>query len=157
MESQTSRRAGVPYALFALVGLSVWAFFQASMTIGTASVVTNITFVRFTPCPRPAFPIAGVIASLPSFAVTATAALVAAAATGDLSARAVLLPLGLVWLLVLTMGVVAIIVGARGRSTATSSARFPFLLQVGVFFAPIGYSLAESLAPPARDRRVSIR
>ena len=27
---------GIPYSVFALVGLSVWSFFQASMTIGTA-------------------------------------------------------------------------------------------------------------------------
>ncbi len=140
--------AGVPYALFALTGLSVWSFFQAAMTIGTASVVTNINFVRFTPCPRHAFPIAGVIASLPSYAVTATAVLAAAAATGDLSARAVLLPLALLWLLVLTMGVVAIssalAVGLRDLNNA-----LPFLLQVGVFLAPIGYSLAE-LSPAIR-------
>ena len=30
--------SGVPYVAFALVGLSVWAFFQASLTIGTASL-----------------------------------------------------------------------------------------------------------------------
>src|SRR5215213_5422641 len=30
-------QSGVPYVVFALVGLTVWAFFQASMTIGTAS------------------------------------------------------------------------------------------------------------------------
>ena len=51
--------SGVPYTVFALVGLSAWAFFQASMTIGTASLITNFELVRFTPCPRLAFPIAG--------------------------------------------------------------------------------------------------
>ena len=33
--------SGTPYMPFALVGLSVWAFFQASMTIGTAAFITN--------------------------------------------------------------------------------------------------------------------
>ena len=59
--------SGVPYVVFTLVGLSAWSFFQASMTIGTASVITNVAYVRFTPCPRPAFPLAAIIASLPSF------------------------------------------------------------------------------------------
>src|SRR3954447_8775731 len=68
---------GIPYSVFALVGLSAWAFFQASMTIGTASLIGNITLIRFTPCPRFAFPIAGLIASLPAFAVTMVAAIVA--------------------------------------------------------------------------------
>src|SRR3954469_12455734 len=61
---------GIPYSVFVLTALSAWAFFQASMTIGTASFITNIMLVRFTPCPRFAFPIAGVIASLPTWAVT---------------------------------------------------------------------------------------
>ena len=43
------------------------------MTIGTASLITNFQLVRFTPCPRLAFPMAAIIASLPSFAVTVAA------------------------------------------------------------------------------------
>lgn len=139
---------GVPYVLFALVGLSVWAFFQAAMTIGTASLITNINLVRFTPCPRPAFPIASVIASLPAFGVTATAAFLATVATGHLSVRAVLLPLALLWLLMLTLGVVAISSAVAVRYRDINSA-LPFLLQVGVFLAPIGYPLAE-LSPAVR-------
>src|SRR6266545_1018143 len=42
---------GIPYSVFALTGLSIWAFFQASMTIGSASLITNIMLLRFTPCP----------------------------------------------------------------------------------------------------------
>ena len=134
--------AGVPYTVFALVGLTVWAFFQASMTIGTASVVSNMPYVRFTPCPRPAFPIASVISSLPAFLVTASGALVAAVVTGSLSPRAVLLPLGLVWLVTLTLGVASISSALTVRYRDINSA-LPFLLQVGVFLAPIGYSLAD--------------
>jgi lipopolysaccharide transport system permease protein len=140
--------SGIPYAVFALVGLSAWAFFQASMTIGAASVITNIAYVRFTPCPRPAFPLAAVIASLPSFAVTATGAVLAAAATGHLSPRVVLLPLGLAWLMLLTIGVVAIAASLAVRYRDIISA-LPFLLQVGLFLAPVGYSLAE-LSPTVR-------
>jgi lipopolysaccharide transport system permease protein len=136
-----AQTSGIPYAVFTLVGLSAWAFFQASMTIGTASVITNVAYVRFTPCPRPAFPLAAMIASLPSFAVTAAGALIAAAATGHLSPRALLLPLGLAWLLLLTAGVVGIMASLAVRYRDIISA-MPFLLQVGLFLAPIGYSLA---------------
>ena len=134
--------SGVPYALFALVGLSVWSFFQAALTIGTASLVTNVNFIRYTPCPRPAFPLAAVIASLPAYAVTAGGAVLAAAAAGWLSPRVALLPLAFVWLLVLTLGVVAITSSTAVRYRDVNSA-LPFLLQVGVFFAPVGYSLAQ--------------
>lgn len=135
------KSSGVPYAVFALVGLSAWAFFQASMTIGTSSVISNQNFVRFTPCPRPAFPIAGIIASFPSFGVTAVGAIVAALVTGSLSPRVVLLPLAFVWLLAITVGVIGITSALAVRYRDIISI-LPFLLQVAVFLAPVGYSLA---------------
>ena len=138
--------SGIPYAVFTLVGLSAWSFFQAAMTIGTASVITNVAFVRFTPCPRPAFPLAAIIASLPSFFVTAAGALIAAAVTGHLSPRAVLLPAGLAWLLLLTAGVVGIAASLAVRYRDIISA-LPFVLQLGLFITPIGYSLAGLSAP----------
>jgi ABC-type polysaccharide/polyol phosphate export permease len=134
--------SGIPYAPFALVGLTVWAFFQASMTIGSASVITNTAFVRFTPCPRPAFPLAAIIASVPSYAVTAVGAIVAAAVSGVLSPRVVLLPLALVWLTALIVGVVAIVSALAVRYRDIISA-MPFLLQVGLFLAPVGFSTAQ--------------
>src|SRR5829696_2270304 len=134
--------ASVPYVVFALVGLAAWSFFQASMTIGTASMVSNIMLVRFTPCPRLAFPIAALIASLPAFAVTILAAFVAAGVTENLSPRAVLLPFGLIWLFLLTAGLVGITASFTVRFRDTLSA-MPFLLQVGLFLAPVGYPLSD--------------
>jgi lipopolysaccharide transport system permease protein len=133
---------GIPYSVFALVGLSAWAFFQASMTIGGASLITNAPLVRFTPCPRPAFPIAAIIACFPAWAVTTAAALVVAAATGTLSPRAVLMPFAFAWLFVLTWGVVALAgsVTVRYRDVLAAT---PFLLQVLLFLAPIGYPLNQ--------------
>ena len=134
--------AGVPYAVFALAGLSVWAFFQAAMTIGTASLVSNMNFVRFTPCPRPTFPIASVVASLPAFAVTASGAILLAAATGHIGARVVLMPLLVIWLVALTLGFVGLSSALAARFRDITSA-LPFLLQVGLFLAPVGYPLAD--------------
>jgi lipopolysaccharide transport system permease protein len=130
--------AGVPYVVFALVGLSVWAFFQASMTIGTASLVSSFHLVRLTPCPRLAFPVASVIASLPAMGVTAAAALVAAASTGTLSVRVLLLPFGIVWLFILVTSLAAISSAITVRARDVLNA-LPFLLQVGLFVTPVGY------------------
>jgi lipopolysaccharide transport system permease protein len=140
---------GIPYSVFALVGLSVWSFFQASMTIGSASIITNMMLVRFTPCPRFAFPIAGVIASLPAWAFTTAAAVVAAATTGTLSPRVLLLPLGVVWLFLLTAGFVGLAASFSVRYRDILAA-MPFLLQVGLFLAPIGYPLHQ-LGPVVRQ------
>jgi lipopolysaccharide transport system permease protein len=140
---------GIPYSVFALSGLSVWAFFQASMTIGTASLISNMQLVRFTPCPRFAFPIAGILASLPAWAVTVAGAAVAATVTGILSPRVLLLPFGLVWLFLLTSGFVALTSSFAVRYRDILAA-MPFLLQVGLFLAPVGYPL-NKLGPVVRQ------
>jgi lipopolysaccharide transport system permease protein len=140
--------AGVPYAVFALAGLTVWSFFQASATIGSASVVSNIQFVRYTPCPRIAFPPAAIIASMPTFLVTALGAIIAAAVSGDLSPRAFLVPLVACWLVLLTLGFVWVTSSLTVRYRDINSA-LPFLLQVGMFLAPVGYSI-ESLNTKAQ-------
>ncbi len=70
------------------------------------------------------------------------AALIAAAATGNLSPGAALLPVGLAWLLVLTAGTVGISSALAVRYRDVISF-LPFLLQVGVFLAPVGYTLAS--------------
>jgi len=141
-------QSGTPYVPFAMVGLSVWAFFQAAMTIGTAAFITNSMLVRCTPCPRLAFPVAGLIASAPSFVVTIFGALLAAAVTGVLSPKAVLIPFGFVWLFLLTAGVVGITGSLAVRYRDIISA-LPFFLQVGLFLAPVGYPLSE-LGPTVR-------
>jgi lipopolysaccharide transport system permease protein len=141
-------QSGTPYVPFALVGLAAWAFFQAAMTIGTASFITNFMLVRFTPCPRLAFPIAGLIASAPSFLVTIMGALVAAAVSGVLSPKAVLIPFGFVWLFLLTAGVVAITASLAVRYRDVLAV-MPFFLQLGLFLAPVGYPLSE-LSPTVR-------
>jgi lipopolysaccharide transport system permease protein len=140
--------AGVPYAVFALIGLSAWSYVQASLTIGTASLISNMPFVKYTPCPRTAFPSASMLASLPSFGITALAGIIGAAATGHLSPRVLLLPLGLAWLLVLTAGMIGVLSSLAVRFRDVNSA-LPFLLQLGTFIAPVGYPLS-GLSPKLR-------
>lgn len=142
------RIVGIPYLPFVLVGLSVWAFFQASLTIGTSSLIGSVSFIRFTPCPRAAFPIASVIASLPAIAITGFAALIATAVTGQLPLRALLLPFALVWLFALTLAVVftTSAVAIRYRDVVNA---LPLVLQLGVFVTPVGFPL-DKLFPTLR-------
>jgi lipopolysaccharide transport system permease protein len=130
--------AGIPYALFALTGLCVWAFFQAAMTMGTASLISNYHLVRLTPCPRLAFPVASLVASLPALAITVVATLLVAIVLGELSPRVLLLPIAAAWLFLFTAGVVALssAITVRFRDMLNI---LPFLLQVGVFVSPVGY------------------
>ena len=139
---------GVPYALFVLVGLCVWSFFQSAMTMGTAALISNYHLVRLTPCPRLAFPVASLVASMPAMAVTTIAAFLLAIVIGDLSPRIVLLPLTAAWLLLFTAGVVAVCAAITVRFRDMLNV-LPFLLQVGVFLSPVGYPRTE-LGPKAQ-------
>lgn len=136
-----AKNSDFPYAVFALCGLSVWSFFQAAMTIGAAAIISNMNLVKGTPCPRIAPLLSAVISSLPSFGITGGAAVVGAAVTGHLSPRVLLLPFGLIWLLVLSVGTVAIFasIAVRYRDVLTA---LPFILQLGAFVAPVGYALS---------------
>jgi lipopolysaccharide transport system permease protein len=140
------KTAGVPYLPFTMVGLSAWALFQSALMVGTLSVIANATYVRFTPCPRPAFPIAAVIASLPSFGVTALGALVVTAAAGTLSPRCVLWPVGLAWLLVVILAIVGITSSLAVRYRDIVNV-LPLVLQLGLLVAPVGYPLSKLSAP----------
>ncbi len=113
--------------------------------------MTNINFIRFTPCPRPAFPLAAVIASLPAYAVTAGGAVVAAAATGRLSPQVALLPLALALAAAPHRWASSAIASSLAVRYRDVNSALPFLLQVGVFFAPVGYSLAQLSARCARS------
>jgi len=43
--------SGVPYAVFALVGLTVWTFVQNALMVGTLAIVSNAQLVRRSPLP----------------------------------------------------------------------------------------------------------
>ena len=133
---------GVPYFLFAMVGLSVWTYFQAALMAATGSVVNNYALVRWTPCPRLALPLATLVASAPSFLVVVSATIVATLITGYLWVGALLVPVLAVWLLVLTGAIAVFLAGASVRARDIVSA-VPFLLQVTLFLAPVAYSTAQ--------------
>jgi ABC-type polysaccharide/polyol phosphate export permease len=138
----TIKTSGVPYVVFVLVALGAWTYFQASLSMGAVSVVTNAQLMQRTACPRLAFPIAALIANLPSLAVPLVAGVAAAAITGELSPRVLLLPLGLLWLIAATAGVVAM-TSALNVRYRDLLAVLPLILQVGVFFSPIGYQVSD--------------
>lgn len=129
---------GVPYVLFALTGLSMWSYFSAASTAGAISLVGNTNLVRYTACPRPVLVIANLTASLPALAVPASAAIIAAVASGYVYVQLLLIPLVVVWLFVLTAAFTAGLAALAVRYRDVSAA-LPFVLQFGVFFAPVAY------------------
>lgn len=136
----------VPYAVFALAGITMWAYFQAAMVAGTSSIISNGALVMKTACPRFAFPIASLLACLPSFLVPFTASIISAIVVGLASPRLILIPLPVLWLFAVSTGIIAIssAVTVRFRDLITA---VPFLLQVGAFVVPVGYPVSTLSVP----------
>ena len=63
---------GMPYAVFAYLGLLPWTFFSSSLSGAVNSLVANQTLVTKVYCPREAFPIACVASSAIDFAIAST-------------------------------------------------------------------------------------
>jgi lipopolysaccharide transport system permease protein len=133
---------GVPYVLFALVGLTVWTYFQATLMVAVGSIVNNYALVRWTACPRLALPLATLISSSPSFAICAVATVIAAGVSGHLSIGVLLLPLLTLWLALLTAALAVLVAGLSVRARDVMSV-MPFFLQVLLFVSPVAYGTSQ--------------
>jgi lipopolysaccharide transport system permease protein len=131
---------GVPYVLFALVGLTVWTFVQLSAALGSAAIVANGGLVRRSSLPRVALITGAVVGNLPPVTVMFVVALVGALISRGLPLQVLLLPVFAAWLLVFTIAfsMMLAVLAARFRDTV---AIMPLILQAGIFVSPVGYSL----------------
>src|SRR3954468_9794387 len=129
---------GVPYALFALSGLSIWGYFSSASTAGAMSLIGNTNLVRYTACPRLSLTVANLLASLPAIVVPACAAIAVALANGYLPVSLILAPVVAAWLVLFTVAFTAILASVAVRYHDIPAA-LPFLLQAGVFLAPVAY------------------
>lgn len=137
---------GVPYVWFALVGLSVWTFFQLALTQGTISQVTNSQIVRRIACPRVAFVTGSALSALLPGGVILAIAIAGLLLSGQgIPVQALTVPLWVVWLLVMVFGMILILAAVTTRYRDTY-ALIPFILQAGLFLTPVGYQASD--APP---------
>jgi len=51
---------GVPYSIYAYIGLLPWQFFSSALSVGGLSLVNNAALLNKVYCPRQVFPMAGV-------------------------------------------------------------------------------------------------
>jgi lipopolysaccharide transport system permease protein len=133
----------VPYVVFGLVGVCVWNFISMSIAVAPQAFLGNASLIRRSPAPRLAFVSASILANAPllgfMFTVTATTAIIAM----GIHLQILAMPLLIAWLLVFAWSVVLLVapVASRFRDAV---AVVPLVIQVGVFLAPIGYSLQSA-------------
>lgn len=134
---------GVPYVVFALVGLTVWTYVQMTISVAPMTLPSNQTVVRRSACPRVALVTGTMIGVLPPLGVVLSASLGAAAIANGLPTQTLLLPFMIAWLLVFMWGV-TLLVAALGGRFRDAVAFAPLVVQAGVFLTPVGYPLNVS-------------
>jgi lipopolysaccharide transport system permease protein len=131
---------GVPYVLFALVGLVVWNYLQVSVLIGAQSVAAAYTLVKRSAMPRIALVTGSLIGNLPPLAVTLGATLVVTLIVRGLPVQALLTPVLLLWL-VLMVGSLSMLIAAITVRFRDVLSVMPLIVQAGLFVTPVGYPI----------------
>ena len=131
---------GVPYVLFAMVGLTVWTFVQLSTSLGAQSIVSNGSLVRRSPMPRIALITGSLLGNLPPVTIMFLITFLGVLFVRGLPPQALLVPLLILWLFVFTLFLSMLLgaVAARFRDTVSV---MPLIIQAGIFVSPVGYSL----------------
>lgn len=133
---------GVPYPLFAYLGLLPWGFFASSVSSGGSSLVSNNTLLNKVYCPREVFPLYNIVVAGVDMAVASLVLLVLFPITGfapKLTSFWVvpLFAVQLAFTIGATLLVSALLVYLRDLRQVV-----PFILQLGLFATPIAYSLS---------------
>jgi ABC-type polysaccharide/polyol phosphate export permease len=131
---------GVPYMIFALVGLICWTYIQLCLTLSPAVLVNNASLVRRSTCPRLALVQGTMVANLPPVTVMLVATIVALLAGRGLPIQAVLLPVMIVWIVALAWGISLLFAAIAARARDIVSV-VPLVVQAGLFVTPVGYPI----------------
>jgi ABC-type polysaccharide/polyol phosphate export permease len=132
---------GVPYPLFAYLGLIPWTFFSVSVSQGSQSLVLNIALLNKLPCPREVFPISSIFVAGVDAAVSLVILVALFVITGTVpQATSVWVPLLLIVQFIFTLAVVLITssVFVYFRDLAQI---IPILLQLGLLATPVAYGI----------------
>src|ERR1700674_5373404 len=133
---------GVPYPMFAFVGLTFWALFSRAVTGGAESLVGNAALLTKTPLPRLLLPVAAIISAMFDFVIAFVMLMVLAFIYGYTPTwRYALIPVTLAVALCLVTGLALLLcaVNVRYRDVRNS---LPSLIQLALFASPVLYSLS---------------
>jgi lipopolysaccharide transport system permease protein len=144
---------GIPYPVFAFVGVTVWTYFSTSVQNAMSSLVGNVGLVTKVYFPRMAAPIAAVLPGLLDMGISLGILVVLMVVYGVTPGLSLLaLPLCVAVLVALTFGVGLILatLNVRYRDVKGVSS---LLLQLWLFASPVAYasSVVEGRWGPLYD------
>jgi lipopolysaccharide transport system permease protein len=133
---------GIPYPLFAYVGLLVWGFFSNALTKSGNSLVANANLITKVYFPRMVVPISAIFAALVDFLVASVFLIILLVYYGvGFSLNILMLPLLIVMTFLLAFGLGLWMSGLNVKYRDVGQA-LPFLIQLGFFVSPIIFPLS---------------
>ena len=130
---------GVPYPVFAYLGMAVWTYFAGAVAYASNSLVNNSQLLTKVWFPRLIILTAGVLSLLPDFLIASVVGVVIMLAYGQpLPWTFLLWPLLVPVMVVLALGASLILATLNVRFRDVKYA-IPFLLQMWMFLTPIIY------------------
>ncbi len=132
---------GVPYQIFAYVGLLPWNFFSSSVGSGGISVIAQMQLVNKIRCPREVFPLAS-IASAAFDTVIAVSVLLVLFAIDQFAPKPTSV-FALIAMVIQLTFTVAVTLAAAAITVHLRDVRhiLGLLLQVGLFVTPVAYGI----------------
>jgi ABC-type polysaccharide/polyol phosphate export permease len=134
---------GIPYGLFALVGVTVWTYTQVTITVATQAMLSNYTIVRRSACPRIALLHGSMLSNLPTLGIMTAISLLAAIVLNGARWEMLLFPLLGVWLFLVLWGP-SLLLSAVATRYRDAIAIIPLLMQAGTFLSPVGYPIQSA-------------
>jgi lipopolysaccharide transport system permease protein len=131
---------GIPYPVFAFVGVTVWTYFTTSVQTAMSSLVGNVGLVTKVYFPRMAAPLAAVVPGLLDMGISLLILVVLMVVYGVTPGLALLaLPLWIALLVAVAFGVGLVLatLNVRYRDVKGVSA---LLLQLWLFASPVAYA-----------------
>jgi len=132
---------GVPYPLLVFSGVLIWQFFAGMISGGCDALVGNRGLVVKVYFPRVIIPVSGVVVCMVDFLLASAVflGLYLWFCRAVLSWRMLLAPLALVPLLTCALGIIFLLSALNVRYRDFRHI-VPFLLQLGLFVSPVGYT-----------------
>jgi ABC-type polysaccharide/polyol phosphate export permease len=134
---------GVPYALFSYIALVPWSFFSEALTLGSASLIGNLSLLNKVYCPREVFPVASLLTSAFDTLMSVVVLAVLFVAYGVApAAQSVWVPLLILVEVAFTLGLALFLSSALIYLRDLRYA-VPLVVQLGMFVSPVAYSITS--------------
>src|SRR5688572_23421121 len=131
---------GVPYALFAFLGLWPWTYFSGTLTESSNSLITNASMITKVYFPRLVFPLASVFSRLLDFMIAFIVVVILLIYYQVMPGASLLfLPLFIIQLLLTSLGL-GMILSAMSVQYRDVKHALTFMVQILMYAAPVVYS-----------------